>query len=56
MKNTSDWLSRARELFKRAREILARIGKDPRYKWYRRGLWVLSVLWAAIVVIQSVSY
>jgi tetratricopeptide (TPR) repeat protein len=50
--NQSMWKDR----FEKVRAIVTKIGKDPRFKWYQRAMWIFSAAWAAIVVAQSVSY
>jgi tetratricopeptide (TPR) repeat protein len=45
-----------KERFKRAREVVKKFYSDPRFKWYQRAIWAISVIWAGVVGAQSVSY
>ncbi|CAN5356503.1 hypothetical protein BH10CYA1_BH10CYA1_33060 [soil metagenome] len=53
----SDKISNSIKRLKETQKVLqAKVLNNPKFKWYQRGVWLVSLSWATILTVQSVPF
>jgi tetratricopeptide (TPR) repeat protein len=50
------WLHDPLRAFRQVRAILRKVTEDYRYRWFQRAVWLFYLIWAGVVVVQSIAY